>query len=418
MLACDVVKMLYGKFRVKNGWTDGDIETLESIIWTHNIRAEELYGVAYCSENVEYAVHLPEVVRRHSSPDNYSCEMYERVIRSHKRQTTNSKSLEQTYVERENIRLFLSIFEQKNGPASMLHIDEQSYEFELGDYVNPQPVMLKEKSIAKATQLMKDLSTSNMNASVENAIENSVIVGSVKRRRVTRNQRDELQRLAQYLNPQQNVYTDNLNFAHKLLKWDCNGYLQQFEVGETCVMSSQEEDEEWIVTITALILLGPVSGRYIAVVDCEFYVPGWNRRVVAVHPWTQMTELVRRHYPRGRMQFSSQIQRKVILYPEPSNLDNPYYHLCIDFENKDVKKPDVPFYPSEGDYIKIQGTNNETWYAKVLTSDHMTRQANVQLFNERRPGQFVLLPQEAFVSYASVRRKVMLRRCLSYYELL
>ena len=178
MLACDIVKMVYGKFRVTNGWEDTDIETLESIIWAHNIRAEEFYGKAYCSENVEYAVHLPEVVERHSSPDNYSCEMYERVIRSHKKQTNNSKRLEPTFVERERIRQFLSIFEQQHGPVSTLHNDEQSYEFKLDHYANPQPVILKEKSLSKATQVMKDLSIRHINACVHHAVKNGVIATS------------------------------------------------------------------------------------------------------------------------------------------------------------------------------------------------------------------------------------------------
>ena len=71
-------------------WKDSDISKLESIIWAHNIKAEELYGTTYCSENVEYAVHMLEEVKRHSSPDNYSCEMFKRIIRFHKLQKCES----------------------------------------------------------------------------------------------------------------------------------------------------------------------------------------------------------------------------------------------------------------------------------------------------------------------------------------
>ena len=115
MLACDMVKMLYGKYCIIHGWEDRDIAKLESIIWAHNIKAEELYGTTYCSENVEYAVHMPEVVKRHSSPDNFSCEMFERIIRFHKQQSTNCKSVEVTYAERENIRQFVNKYEKQHG---------------------------------------------------------------------------------------------------------------------------------------------------------------------------------------------------------------------------------------------------------------------------------------------------------------
>ena len=72
---------------MNHGWRNDDIRQLDDLIWAHNIRAEEYYGAQYCSENVEYSVHVVEVIMRHSSPDNYSCEMFERIIRSHKKQS-------------------------------------------------------------------------------------------------------------------------------------------------------------------------------------------------------------------------------------------------------------------------------------------------------------------------------------------
>ena len=92
MLACEFTQMLYSRQLMNHGWDENEIQKLDSLIWKHNVRAEEFYGPEYCSENVEYAVHMSEVIRRHSSADNYSCELYERIIRSHKRQSTNSKS--------------------------------------------------------------------------------------------------------------------------------------------------------------------------------------------------------------------------------------------------------------------------------------------------------------------------------------
>lgn len=137
------------------------------------------------------------------------------------------------------------------------------------------------------------------------------------------------------------------------------------------------------MTITAFILFGPITGRYYLVLDCDFYVPGWNGREVAVHPWTKTTQFVKRHYPRDRMQLSSQIKRKIILHPEPSSLENPPFYLSIDFDSKGISEPAVPFFPENGDFIKIQGVHQEIWYGKVITADHVRRQAQIQWFDER-----------------------------------
>ena len=135
-----------------------------------------------------------------------------------------------------------------------------------------------------------------------------------------------------------------------------------------------------------------------------------------MHPWTKTTQFVKRYYPRLRIQLSSQIKRKIILYPEPSNLDNPSFFLCIDFDSKKVDEPAVPFYPESEDFIKIQGVRQEIWYGKVITVDHVRRQAQIQWFDERRPGQLVLIDHQATVAYASILGQAALRRRLWYYE--
>ena len=164
-------------------------------------------------------------------------------------------------------------------------------------------------------------------------------------------------------------------------------------MGDQCIVSNRE-NEEWILTITAFILIGPVAGKYYIAVDGNFYVAGWNRIQPAVHPWTGTTRFVQRHCARDRLQLTSQLEKKVILYPEPANLRNPSY-LCIDIKKKDFMEVSVPFYPEADEYIKIQGANQQVWYAKVVESDHARRKARVMWFDERRSGQLVLLQQEA-----------------------
>jgi hypothetical protein len=75
MLLCDAVQMLYSTQLQATGWENHHIERLEKLLWSHAIRAEEFYGLNICTENLEYSVHVAEDIKRHSSMDNYSCEL-------------------------------------------------------------------------------------------------------------------------------------------------------------------------------------------------------------------------------------------------------------------------------------------------------------------------------------------------------
>ena len=72
------------------GWNTDHCTYLEHLLWKHAIMYEELYA---CTENVEYSLHMPEDVQWHSTPNNYWCFMYERLVCYYKRQTINMKAL-------------------------------------------------------------------------------------------------------------------------------------------------------------------------------------------------------------------------------------------------------------------------------------------------------------------------------------
>jgi hypothetical protein len=94
MPLCEAVQMLYSKELQTTGWSEENISRLNNLLWKHATKAEEYYGLGFCTENLEYSVHAASDIRRHSSLDNYSCELYERAIRIHKQQKHNSKGLE------------------------------------------------------------------------------------------------------------------------------------------------------------------------------------------------------------------------------------------------------------------------------------------------------------------------------------
>ena len=50
--------------------------------------------------------------------DNYCCDIYERTVDTWKQQKHNSKSVENTYDERDTIKAFVSDYEAKHGKLS------------------------------------------------------------------------------------------------------------------------------------------------------------------------------------------------------------------------------------------------------------------------------------------------------------
>jgi hypothetical protein len=84
MLLCDAVQMLYSTKLQALGWERQNVEHLQKLLLSHAIKAEECYGLSMYTENLEYSVHVAQDIARHSSMDNYSCELYERAIMRHK----------------------------------------------------------------------------------------------------------------------------------------------------------------------------------------------------------------------------------------------------------------------------------------------------------------------------------------------
>lgn len=109
-------------------------------------------------------------------------------------------------------------------------------------------------------------------------------------------------------------------------------------------------------------------------------------------------------YERDSVQPICNLQRKVIMYPEPENTENPSYFLCIDFNKPELLKPvQVPVYPELGDTVKIKGAGNQEWYGKVLNVNLTQRKATVQWYQEtNRPGIWSALKDEDEVTFRSI----------------
>ena len=61
------------------GWNEDHCTYFKPLLSSHAILYEELYSIKAWTENVEYSLHMPEDVNRHSTMDNYWCYLYEQL---------------------------------------------------------------------------------------------------------------------------------------------------------------------------------------------------------------------------------------------------------------------------------------------------------------------------------------------------
>ena len=406
ILLCDAVRMLYSEDLQISGWKEQHIARLEKLLWSHAIRAEEFYGLAICTENLEYSVHVALDIRRHSSMDNYSCELYERAILRHKAQKHNAKGLEKTFAERESLRNFLDDYKEKKGPLSQYGIGNQKY---MSNFITEgavRPLMLQESSFTAARALIHDIKkVANPSQALQHALSFGVVVGQMKRCAYPEAVIADIRRYFRRHNINFDEEFPNLTMCIKTLALqDELGNIKKFVVGTLCKIASQDGDVEWIVQISDIVHVGPINGNYFIFINGKYFIPTLENGSVIQHPWTQTAQLIARDYVRDSVQPSCQVKRKVILYLEPSNLHDPAFHLCIDFEKPELAKDvSVPIYPNDGDTVQILGVNNVMWYGIVRQVNSVVRKFTVQWYAEtRRAGVWTLANQHDDVDFRSI----------------
>lgn len=413
--------MLYSTSLRNFGWNENNISRLRGLTWSHAIQAEEYYGPDFCSENLEYSTHIADEIQRHSSPDNYSCELYERAIRSHKLQKNNAKGLEKTYAERENIRHFLQVYQQKNGPLCRYDDGRDTFKFDEGILGRNYPFYLHENSIAAASSLIRH--SSNLESpKLCHAIKNDVAVGKIKCKLFDDYQVADIERYLMHENPTMNIEMPTfLQSLTSVIIQDQFGMVVKLTKGDTCIVSGGDNDEEeWIMEITHLIQVGHFGGHFFTFIDGKYYVPGFLHGHVAKHTWTLTPKLLPRTYRRASVQPLSKFKRKVVIYPDPSDLDSPKYFLAIDLYNAEVNKEvTVPLFPENGDTVKVMGSHNETWYGKVCQVDIPNHTLNVQWYQEtRRQDVWTLTNQEDTIRFVSLLARVQTRRVFGGFRFL
>jgi hypothetical protein len=200
---------------------------------------------------------------------------------------------------------------------------------------------------------------------------------------------------------------------------DVVGSIEKVSRGTVCKISSADVDEDWLMEISDIFQVGPVNGRYFIFVNGRYFIPTLNNGSIIYHPWTQTQQLIPRDYVRDSVQPSCKIKRKVMMYPDPADLDNPSFYLCIDFKNPElVKEVTVPVYPQMDETICILGADNQHWFGLVQQVNNEARTAIVKWYTEtRRPGVWILMNQQDEVHFASVLRTCQANRIFGGYSI-
>ena len=348
--------------------------------------------------------------------DNYSCELYERAILKHKGQKHNSKGLEKTFAVRENIRNFLDDYQAKNGPLSTYGNDVKQYQFDLQE-ITP-PIMLHESSFSAGKSLLHDMQQlQDPSPEVQHAMSYGVPVGRMDRKMFSNTIIADVNRFFTRSGIHVQAMPNQLMSVKHLAFKDAVGDTDKISTGTVCKIGSADED--WIMEISDIFQVGPVDGKYFIFVNGKYFIPTLNNGNVIYHPWTQTPQLIARNYVRDSIQPTCRIRRKVMMYPEPSDLDNPSFYLCVDFKNPElVKEVHVPVYPQPEDTICVLGADNQEWFALVEQVDNEERTAVVKWYSEtRRPGVWILMNQEDEVNFSSVLRTCQINRVFGGYSI-
>ena len=330
-----ICQMIFSKNLRINGWGKEEIVLLERLLWVHAITFERLYGIEHCTENLKYSLHIPNDIIRHSSPDNYWCFVYERLVRFYKQQSTNMKNLCKTYIDRacqmRFVKSYLELTSNTTDKGTVFSTD-----------ISCENIVLAESTISSAIALKEHIDhLSPSSTIVSEALDKGIAVGSLNFQTLEPRQYADI---GSHLPLRNSTLPLTCRSFKKLVKSDRCDLAIVYRVGETIVINDPIDDQkEWVMTITSFILYGPVENKYHIFVDGTYYAARVTAQsTIEVDDWTEKEKMIKKNYNNLRVQPTNLIDHKVMLYPNPNNLTNPNYYLVIDQEQLDYTLPDVP----------------------------------------------------------------------------
>ena len=320
MLVVKIHNLVSSHYLRSSGWQPEHVTYLKDLLWLHAIKYEELYGLSACTENVEYSLHMPEDISRHSTPDNYWCYVYERLVKYYKRQTTNMRNVAKTFITR----------------AAQLRFVTSYLSTHVSQTVQPEasePYPLKCSTMDAANALHSKLSKEG-SAGLK---ETGILIGSGK---ITTLYTHQIRDIKHWVLETTHAHLDDDSlpqigqFFSKILIPNEIDVPSIYRIGDTVIIKdAYTDDSEWTLEIKSIILYGPIENKYFTFVDGEYYAPQVTRGVFSLESWTKQPKLCKRRYANLCVQKASLVERKVMLYPDPHNRERPSYFLAIDTES-------------------------------------------------------------------------------------
>jgi hypothetical protein len=214
-------------------------------------------------------------------------------------------------------------------------VDEPKYKFDL-EGTTP-PISFHESTFPAAEALLHDiLNLHNPSLALQHAISYGIPVGLAKKKVFEDFVIADLYRFFRRKGiPAQDIPNILISLKSVVLEDEC-GVLERFSSGTTCKMACSNSDQEWILEISDIFQVGPVDNNYYNFVNGTYYIPTYVNGNIAYYEWTQTQQTIPRNYVQDSVQPTCQIKRKVMMYPDPSNLKDPRFFICIDFKKAEL----------------------------------------------------------------------------------
>lgn len=241
----EIYNLVYSKRLRIMGWEEEHLIYFKNLLWLHAIQYEQLYGFAACNENVEYSLHMPEDVQRHSTMDNYWCYLFERQVKYYKQQSSNMKSLCKTFADRACQLHFVNTFLSSDENPD----DDTTYNL---DELSVDPVLLSASSVENAVQLKQFLcSHESLPENVNTCLKQGIMLGKPSYHLSER----ELADIRYWMrNVDKELQLPNACRTYsRILKPNDYDMAIVYRTGEHVIIRDAEsEDKEWLVELSLL----------------------------------------------------------------------------------------------------------------------------------------------------------------------
>ena len=93
------------------------------------------------------------------------------------------------------------------------------------------------------------------------------------------------------------------------------------------IQDPNDSEKEWVLEITTLFCYGPLQNQYYLFVDGTYFAAKPSGDSVDLDSWTQREKLIHKDFRRERVQPTTFISCKVMMFPSPNNYKNPSFHF-------------------------------------------------------------------------------------------